>query len=51
MRDIWAVNNAGEGGWNPPYEKQSIAEATIINLHQKSAFHMNAVMFSVHLIP
>ena len=51
MRDIWAVNNAGGGEWNPPYEKQSIAEATIFNLHQQSACHMKGVMFSVHLIP
>ena len=50
MRDIWAVNNAG-GGWNPPYEKQSTAEATIFNLHQQSASHMKGVMFNVHLIP
>ena len=39
------------GGWIPPYEKQSIAEATIFNLHQQSACHMKGVMFSVHLIP
>ena len=39
------------GGWNPPYEKQLIAEATIFNLHQQSACHMKGVMFSVHLIP
>ena len=50
MQDIWAVNNAG-GGWNPPYEKQSIAEATIVNLHQQLACHMIGVMFNVHLMP
>ena len=49
MQDIWAVDNAG--GWDPPYEKQSIAEATIFNLHQQSASHMKGVMFNVHLIP
>ena len=49
MRDIWAVNEGG--GWNPSYEKQSIAEATIFNLHQQLACHMKGMMFSVHLIP
>ena len=48
MRDIWAVNNAGG---DPPYEKQSITEATIFNLHQQSASHMKGVMFCVHLLP
>ena len=38
-------------GGDPPYEKQSPAEATIFNLHQQLASHMKGVMYSVHLRP
>ena len=49
MWDIWAVNKAG--GDDPPTEQLLTAETTIFILHQQSATHIKAVIFSFHLIP
>ena len=39
------------GGSYVPTDKQLTAEGTIFTLHQQSASHLKAVMFSYHLMP